>query len=321
MSRFPGFALDNRWIKQQRGPKNRVDPERPYAVVVEKERSKTGIIEDVLTIFLTNHECPFKCLMCDLWKNSTDYSVETVQIVRQIAEAIESFPNTHHIKIYNSGNFFDTKAVPPAAYKQIASLVSPFQSVIIENHPLLIDERCLNFRDSLTTELEVALGLEIVHPEVLAKLNKGMQLSDLEKALDFLHRAGIFTRVFILLRPPFLSEEEGKFWAKKSIDWSFERGVGCCTVIPTRAGNGAMEWLKQNNYYNPPTLDSLEEVLVYGIEQQKGRVFADLWDLELFVSCTKCLEKRRNRLDYMNLNQLIIPPVTCECNRSSYAPS
>ena len=32
----------------------------------------TGGCVDVATLFLTNRECPFRCLMCDLWKNTLE---------------------------------------------------------------------------------------------------------------------------------------------------------------------------------------------------------------------------------------------------------
>jgi asparagine synthetase B (glutamine-hydrolysing) len=39
--------------------------------LVEKESTVSGQVEDRAAIFLTNRECSFHCLMCDLWKNTT----------------------------------------------------------------------------------------------------------------------------------------------------------------------------------------------------------------------------------------------------------
>ncbi len=47
-----------------------MDPFRPYAFLSEDERSREGAIVPVNTIFLTNRECPWHCVMCDLWKNT-----------------------------------------------------------------------------------------------------------------------------------------------------------------------------------------------------------------------------------------------------------
>ena len=61
--------------------------------------------------------------------------------------------------------------------------------------------------------------------------------------LLFLRSHAIDLRVFILVRPPWLSEEEGLEWAKRSLDFAFDCGPSVCSLIPTRAGNGAIDAL------------------------------------------------------------------------------
>ncbi len=314
MLTLPDFNITNKWILDQRGTKNAVDPNKPYAFLVEKERQANGKIEDVTTIFLTNKECPFRCLMCDLWKNTTDDTIDVGAIPKQIEFALKNLPSTKHIKLYNSGNFFDSTAIPLKDHNAIASLLHGFETVLVENHPKLTDRRILEFRDKLNTDLQLAIGLETTHPEVLPKLNKQMSLMDFSKSVNMLKTHDILCRAFILLRPPFLSEEEGVEWAKKSIDFAFDCGVECCAVIPTRSGNGALNILETNGLFHSPNLASLEHVQEYGISLDKGRVFADLWDLEHFSECTDCLDQRKVRMDEMNLKQEILDPIFCSCS-------
>lgn len=309
--------LDSRWILSHRGAKNEIETQRPYAWMVEKERRPNGDIEDVTIIFLSNKECSFKCLMCDLWKNTTDYSVQPGAIPRQIEWVLEKLPATRHIKLYNSGSFFDKRAIPLADYDRIAELVQPFETVIVESHPNLIGEKCLDFRDKIRGQLEVAMGLETVQPEILARLNKQMTLEDFKRAVTFLRNNKINSRAFILLRPPFMTEAEGIYWAKKSIDFAFDCQMESCTVIPVRAGNGAMEELMKNGDFKTPDLTSLETVLAYGIAQKRGLVFADLWDLELFSDCSSCYPDRLERLNQMNLTQQFTGEIVCrDCSLS-----
>jgi hypothetical protein len=303
------IAID-KWILSNRGKKNPVDPFKPYAWLVEKEGQISGEVEDAGTIFLTNMECPLHCLMCDLWKNTTDRPVPVGGIPAQIEWALKQMPPVKHLKLYNSGSFFDDRAIPIADYPKIASLLSGFETVIVESHPKFIDNRCLQFRDMLQAELQIAIGLETVHREILKKLNKHVSLDDFEYSVRFLTRNGIRTRAFILLRPPYLSESEGIHWAQKSIDFAFNVGVECCIVIPVRAGNGAMEELQKTGDFHLPEIESLELVLEYGINLKAGRVFADTWDLGLFSSNAERLEQQINRINWMNLNQEIFPPET-----------
>ena len=309
--------IDDQWILARRPAKNPVNPTKPYAYLSEKERTANGQIEDVATIFLTNRECPFRCLMCDLWKNTTDNRVPEGAVPGQIQWALDRLPAAQHLKLYNSGSFFDRQAIPPADIPKIAELLSDFRSVTVESHPRLVDGHCLAFNDLLQPSLHVAMGLETVHPEVLRLLNKRMTLKDFERATAFLVKNDISVRAFILLRPPFLTESEGIKWAKRSIDFAFQTGVECCVIIPTRGGNGALEYLRKKQLFRPPGIESLEEVLEYGIQLRYGRVFADLWDIDLFSRCDKCRDKRAQRLRRMNLSQELAPPVNCDCESNS----
>ena len=313
MSEDPYSLINDQWIVSKRGRKNLTDPQKPNGWLIEKERTIKGKIEDTGTIFLTNMECPFQCLMCDLWKNTTNEPVAIGSIPKQIARAMEKMPGVKHLKLYNSGSFFDNRAIPVEDYKEIASILKNLETVIVESHPKFINEKCLHLRDMLVPDLHIALGLETVHPEILRKLNKKMTIDDFRNSVSFLTKYGINSRAFILLRPPWLKESEGVLWAERSIDFAFNAGVECCTVIPVRGGNGAMELLMQKGEFNPPEIQSLEVVLKYGIGLHRGRVFADTWDLGLFSKCEKCIDKRTSRLVEMNLTQQIVPEVECEC--------
>jgi len=314
MNKPDDLQIDDRWVKSHRGKKNPVDQRLPYATHLEPERAPDGQIEQIGTIFLTNKECPFQCLMCDLWKNTTDQSVQPGAIPHQIDWALNKLQGATSIKLYNSGNFFDAKAIPTTDYRAIADLLQNFNRVIVENHPKLINKHVLNFQQLLAPNLEMAMGLETIHPQVLSQLNKKMTLQDYQRAVLKLRDLGIPARAFILLRPPFLNESEGVVWAQKSIEYAFEIGVQTVAVIPTRRGNGALEHLETHGYFTPPILKSLEQVLRFGIGLKAGNVFADLWDLHLFSSCSKCLALRRERLQLMNLHQEIFPEIDCDCD-------
>ncbi len=300
----------DQWIVGRRGPKNRVDPSRPYAYLMEPECTVGGRVEDTVTVFLTNSECPFRCLMCDLWKNTTDESVVSGQIAGQIRWALDRLPPARHVKLYNSGNFFDPRAIPEEDYAEIAESVSQFDTIIVESHPRLIGRRCLAFNDMVSGDVHVAMGLETVHPEVMEKLNKRMTLDDFARATDLLTTNGMHVRAFILLRPPYLSEAEGVAWAQRSIDFAFDVGVECCAIIPTRGGNGAMEDLAAHGEFEPPSLDAMEDVFDYALGERRGRVFLDLWDIEKVAGGVPDAKARVQRLARINLSQRVEPRVS-----------
>jgi len=312
-------VFDDSWVLAQRGDRPVRDPWRPSGCLVEQEPLPDGRIVDVGVIFLANRECPFRCLMCDLWKYATPERVPNGAIPRQIETALAELPPLRHLKLYNAGNFFDAQAIPAADLPRVADLLQDFDRVIVECHPKLIDRRCLQFRDRLRGRLEIAMGLETTHPDVLPRLNKRMTLDDFAHAARFLTSNGIGVRAFILLRPPFLTEREGVDWARRSIAFAFQVGVGLAVVIPTRGGNGAMERLAERGLFHPPSLRSLEDVLAWGIEQCRGIVLGDLWDAASLAHCSLCGEKRLARLARMNLEQAVLPLVPCRCE-ADHAP-
>jgi radical SAM enzyme (TIGR01210 family) len=157
------------------------------------------------------------------------------------------------------------------------------------------------------------MGLETVHPDILPRMNKQMTLDDFQRAAGFLLSQEIALRAFILLKPPFMREEECVEWAVRSLEFAFDCGARVCSVIPTRSGNGVMNLLEQDGRFTPPRLASLEETLAMGIELERGRVFVDLWDIERFFECPKCGPQRAARLRQMNFSQRILPAIECAC--------
>ncbi len=300
------------WIVDRRSQRNQLDPFRPYGFFVEEERSASGEIASVATVLLANRECPWRCLMCDLWKNTLTETVPGGAIPAQIEYALEHLPRASQIKLYNSGSFFDQRAIPVEDHPRVAELVERFDRVIVECHPALIGEDCFRFNDLVEGTLEVAMGLETAHPQILEKLNKRMTLEQFAAASERLRSHGIALRTFILVTPPFMEEFEAVDWACKSLDFAFDSGTTAVALIPTRAGNGAIDDLAKLGDFVPPKLLTVETALEYGLVQRRGRVFADLWDADKMNGCSNCFQDRIERLRWMNLHQNIATPLLCE---------
>lgn len=314
------LTIENRdaWIVDRRPARNPLDPWRPYGFFAEVEPGPAGEAIPVNTVLLTNRECSFRCLMCDLWKNTREETVPSGAVAAQIRHALAQLPAAQQLKLYNAGSFFDPAAIPPLDYPEIATLCAPFERVVVECHPRVVGPRALRFRDLLTTasagrtRLEVAMGLETADPLVLERLNKRMTLDDFRRAATTLQRAGIALRVFILVRPPWHNEAEGLEWARRSLEFAFDCGAETCSLIPTRGGNGALEVLAASGDYAPPALTSVEAAAEYGLSLRRGRVFVDLWDIDRAVACPACVGARLERLHAMNTTQRIPAQTECE---------
>jgi radical SAM enzyme (TIGR01210 family) len=247
--------------------------------------------------------------MCDLWKYTRETASPEKTIPRQIDRALQEIQSAGHpvqwIKLYNAGSFFDTGAVPPSDYPEIAQRIQSIPKIIVESHPRLIGDRTWHFQKLLDPlqpgRLEVAMGLETVHPDVLNKLNKRMTTADYADATRRLKEHGCDVRAFVLIKPPFLDEAQALEWACRSLDQAFDWGVDVVTLIPVRFGNGALETLAARGQFHPPRLETLLAAFDYGRGLNRGRVFLDLWDLERLIPDPVVLNEMRVELERRNL--------------------
>ncbi len=282
-----------------------LDPFRPYHFLQEQEPGPDGKLRRVNTIFLTNRECPFKCVFCDLWKHTLDSPTPVGAIPAQIRYALERLPQADVLKLYNNGNFFDLKAIPRKDYPEIAQLCEGYERVITENHPKIGGPQVEEFRDMISGELEIAIGIESIHPEVLPRLNKQITMQDLAQTAARFREAGIALRGFILLNPPYLTNpDEIRRSCLDTIHFAFDSGFETVSIIPVRTGNGYMERLQDAGDYVPPDLRMLEDVMTEALSWKRGRVFADLWDVELFwKEKAEGFKDWQARMEELNLTQ------------------
>ncbi len=321
-----GRADRDRFVLERRPGRPLHDPWRHQGVLVEDEREADGTLARVATIFLTGRECPWRCVMCDLWQHTIEDDTPAGALVKQLDEALAALQGQAsrpaHVKLYNASNFFDPRAVPERDYDAIAARLVSFKHVVVESHPALVGDRLVRFAAALSRAargakapaIEVAMGLETAHPDVLRALNKGFTLEQFARAADRLHREGARLRAFVLVGVPFIEPVDQLDWISRSVSYAFACGASVVSLIPTRQGNGALEALGAVS----PTIGDLEAAFERAIPGAAGRVFADLWDLERFAGCRSCFGARRRRLRLMNDEQRVHPPVACaDCGTTS----
>jgi hypothetical protein len=330
MTLYPATSgARDRFVLDRRPPRESLDPWRSQGLLVEDERAADGSIARVATLFLTGRECRWRCVMCDLWRYTTEADTPPGAIAQQVAEARRTLDESHEVvtqlKLYNASSFFDPLAVPEHDYEAIAAHSTGLSRVIVESHPSLIGPRTSRFLETLASlqsspALEVAMGLETAHPVALERLHKRMTIDAFLDAARRLASLGVALRVFLLVHPPFVPRTEQDEWLCRSVDVAFSAGADAVSLIPTRGGNGALESLANEGLFHGPHLQDLEKSLALALRRApaSGRVFADLWDLHRFADCSHCLDQRRAQLNVANLQQRAPEPVDCRhCGRSA----
>jgi len=282
---------------------------------VEEERSLNGV-ERAVTVFLAGAECPFTCSFCDLWRWTLDGPTPPGALPTQLERALESLvsPVPHRLKLYNASNFFDRRAVPAEDLPRIAELAAPFAAVTVESHANTVGPLTLEFAAQLAGKLEVAVGLETVHPAAATLLNKKLDLDRFDRAAAFLAEHGIDLRAFALLGVPYVPAEESIEWAVRTVEYAAARGATRIAVIPVRGGNGEMERLQSLGHFVPPTLAQLETVLERCLAIRSAVVTADVWDIARLSGCESCRPQRVARIQTMNLSPSPAPPPPIPCS-------
>jgi radical SAM enzyme (TIGR01210 family) len=306
-------AADRR-IRSLRPPKPHVDPYVAHGTVVEEERRPDGRIERALTVFLAGAECPFTCAFCDLWRYTIDgptpQGALVAQMERVLADVAAPFPE--RLKLYTASNFFDRRAVPPEDLAMLARLAEPFESVTVESHASTIGTGAAAFARMLRGRLEVAMGLETIHPVAAAKLNKRLTLARFDRAAASLVGEGIDVRAFVLLGAPYVRSDESVEWTVRTVEHAAAQGAAVVAIIPVRGGNGEMERLAALGEFTAPTLTQLEEALDRCGHIASTVVTADSWDLEKFAQCAACLPARAERLRRINVSGRAEPRIGCD---------
>ena len=307
------LSAEDQRIRSLRPPKPTVDPWVAHGSMLETERRPGGTIERALTVFLAGAECPFTCSLCDLWRWTLDGPTPRGALPAQLAPVLESLPRPwpDRLKLYNASNFFDRRAVPAEDVPALAALARPFAGVTVESHANTVGPLTLEFRRLIPGRLEVAVGLETIHPVAARNLNKRLDLAQFDRAAGFLAEHDIDLRVFVLLGTPEVAPEESVEWTVRTAEYAARHGATMVVLIPVRGGNGELERLEALGRFVPPRLSQVEAVLDRCLGLAPALVVADLWDIDRLPACAECRPRRIERLRRLNLTGAPEAPVVC----------
>ena len=315
------LASEDQRLRAARPARPHVDAWQPIGVSADFERGRSGL-RRFLTVFLAGAECPFTCVFCDLYRFTTEKATPVGALPAQLRVALDRSRGLDwqelarglelrtgavadstaplDVKLYNASNFFDSRAVPVDDLPELAALVSGFDRVVVECHPRLVDRRVVDFAGAIDGRLEVAIGLETVHEQTLARLNKRSTLRDFDRAAERLARWQIDLRAFVLVGVPYLAVEKQLECTLRSVEHALDRGARVVSLIPVRGGNGELERLQAEGRWRPPDLRLLEACLRRAVQDARGVVQVDTWDLERLV-CEPDDPARARRLERWSL--------------------
>ncbi len=269
---------------------------RPVAVFNKEDRLLNG--EGIeLTLIFRSKACSWArsksggCTMCGYWNDRAIESITDKDMLDQFLEAIEKKKalleennNDIAFKMFTSGSFCDSKELSLEYQKKILATLNQYESVkeiVVESRPEYITEQVLEaYKDVLKSSektgkgnrkhLEFAIGLES-SSEFMRKnfINKGFSWDGFQSAVDRIHSHGFGVKVYLLFKPPFVSEYAALCDLKRSLRDCLNLGVETISINPTNIQNHTIcSQLERFNMFRPPWCYSLLRVLKSTLQQE-----------------------------------------------------
>lgn len=267
------------FVRSLKRPAKRRRPEP--RMWTEKDRLHGEVVEAFVFIMQTTG-CRWShhagCTMCGYYSDSIP-TVTAKQLREQLEVAAKRYQNEPVVKIFTSGSFLDRREVPCEVQRQV--LQTFFQQadrVVIETRPSFVSglDRLANAVPAGKT-LSVAMGLESANDRVLEyAINKGFTFADWQKAAEQVRDAGFQLKTYVLLKPPFLTEEEGIQDAIATVDAAAEFSHAMSLNPVAVHGNTMVEYLWKRGLYRPPWLWSAAETLEQVSRRYDGQLTCDV---------------------------------------------
>lgn len=256
------FAGEIRSIRERISRSQRVD----YVTTYTEREFFDGKTRDERVLILRTRGCSWSyhsgCSMCGFWED-TNPNITKNEIMNQIESFLKEYSKGDVLKIFTSGSFFDPIEISEDIQLLIIQkLLENYNYLIVESRPEYIINRADKLKE-FAGRIQVAIGMESTDPAVLKYLiNKNYDFEDFKEAAQELHKNGISVRAYLLMKPPFMKEDEA---IRDTIQSA--RAVAdyadFISINPMNIQKGTLvETLYKEGNYRPPWLWSVVEVLL-----------------------------------------------------------
>jgi len=276
------------------------------------------------------------CTVCGFLNNASDTITEN-DIIEQLNYTLKTnnLNDVEEIDILTLGSFLNDAEV--SIHTRIALLkriseINHIKRVAIESRAEYVTiEKLLRCQQALGDKiLDFGIGLESADDYIRNKvINKGLSKKAFEKTVEKVKEAGCHLLVYLLIKPPGLTEEEAINDAVNSAAYVFNiaRKIGVSVRVAFEpvfiCENTELEKLYLQSKYRLLSLWSVVDVIVK--VHQFGNIFVGLSDEELSMdrmphTCPDCNKYIIDSIEYFNKTQDIsrLMDLYCEC-KSDYS--
>lgn len=254
-------------IRELMPPRNdKRDPEKPVSVWKELDRIRGQPEQSLVSIFRTTGCAWYRvtsCSMCGYF-NDISSTVTEENLMKQVDYVADSLEGAKVVKVFTSGSFLDPIEVPISVREYFfQSMKGKVEKILIESRTEYITEKNLTDIRSWKIPIRVAIGLESANDEIVKNsINKGSTFNKYLDAASVIRELGLELRTYLLLKPPFISENAA---IEDSIE-SVRKISGITNDVSVNPmniqKNTLVEKLWKKGLYRPPRLWSLARVLI-----------------------------------------------------------
>lgn len=260
------------------------------------------------------------CSMCG-YINDACESATDEDVFFQFTEAMKRYNGQEIVKIYTSGSFFDDRELSDALRARILRelKMKNVKITILESRPEFVTSKKLLSAKNNFPYIEIAIGLESANDFVLEySINKGFAFEDYVKAAKAVKGSGLRLRTYLLIKPPFLTEQEAITDAVNSAKKA-DKYTDVISFNPINIQKFTLvERLWRNREYRTPWLWSVVEVLKQSSEAVNARLICAPTAGGMTRgahNCGKCDDRFLNAIKHFSLHQNIeiLNDLDCEC--------
>ncbi len=310
-----------------------LDYSLPQSVSSDTIRFKDTFISRKRIVLLTGSCSVASCTMCHLpnealWKDRPQPTQKNLLDQFSAAFAEDKINNYDMITIYNNGNFFSDREVPPEVRLKIADQINTAgcKYLLVESLPQFITSTALQEMSTAlgNTKLVLSIGLQSANDYVReVAVNSTCSKQQFERVVKEATELGHEIMTFLMLKPPFLTEQEGIDDMIQSLEYLTSLGLTETAICPTQVSDFTIaDVLFTEKSFTPPWLWSAIEVLK--IAQQKNLTLprfatsvlssSHLENLKLAYNCDQCSDRFIHLLEEYNNSRNIDALVNFSCS-------
>ncbi len=258
----PVIAGEIRSLRQNTERSERTD----FVTTYTEKEYLNGKTREERVLILRTRGCSWfyhsGCSMCGFYED-TNPRIGKKEVVAQIEQFMKQYPKGEVLKIFTSGSFFDPVEIDKEIQVPIIEkILTGYDFLIVESRPEYV-EKIAPALEKFAGRLQVAMGMESTNSEMLKfSINKNYTFDDFKKAAETLHAKSISVRAYLLLKPPYIKENEAIQDTVKSAR-EVAQFADFISINPLNVQRGTLvEKMYKEGNYRPPWLWSVREVLL-----------------------------------------------------------